>query len=368
MQVKDQGSGSGAHRQSEELWPQQTDNVLQIADNVSIPCRSCFTIVGSAVTWAVTLGRGMAAVSGYVFVSYSHKDKAVVDALVQALENRGISFRFDRDLAVGEAVQERLRQLLNDAGAVLVVWSPHSASSAPVIDEAGRARERERLVPVGLTGTADVPHSFQDLQILDLSGWAGDPSDPRLNQLGRVLQDRLVSQPGATSRSKPWYRRMPAWVGPAIVGPLIVGVILAFVNGWAGRITGGSPSPSAAPSGTITEPPNGASNVAAHKNLQVSGTAQGIPSGDRLDLLLQFVDSGNGIRYYIAADPNTAIKLDNGHWSAPIFIGATGSIIIRLVMLSPSEIAYVNSRPSYQNNGFPAIPGTVLASATYKAQ
>lgn len=236
---------------------------------------------------AVNSGEGMATASSYVFVSYSHKDAPVVGALVQALGNRDISFRFDRDLAAGEAVQERLRQLLNDAGVVLVVWSRHSASSAAVIDEAGRARARDRLVPVSLAGMPDVPRPFQDLYTLDLSAWSGNPSDPRLDQLGRALQDRLASQPDATSKPKPWYRRMPAWVGPAFVAPLIVGVILAFVTGWAGRITGGSspavsqqpvpsrsasphapspspspsltssslsPSPSASPSGTITGP------------------------------------------------------------------------------------------------------------------
>jgi streptogramin lyase len=122
------------------------------------------------------------------------------------------------------------------------------------------------------------------------------------------------------------------------------------------------------PSGTITNPPSGAGNVAVHKNLQVSGTAQDIPSGYRLDLFLQFVNSGNGIRYYIAADPNSAISPHNGHWAAPIFIGGSGPIIIRLVLLSPNEIAYVNSQVGYQNAGFPSLPGTVLASASYTAQ
>jgi uncharacterized membrane protein len=125
-----------------------------------------------------------------------------------------------------------------------------------------------------------------------------------------------------------------------------------------------SPSPSASPSGTITSPPNGASNVTAHKNLQVSGTAQDIPPGYRLDLVLEFL---NVNRYYIAADPNTAITLHNGHWSSPIFIGDPGYIIIRLIMLSPSQIVYVNSQPTYQVNGFPALPGTVLAAASYKS-
>lgn len=131
-----------------------------------------------------------------------------------------------------------------------------------------------------------------------------------------------------------------------------------------------SASPSASPSGTITDPPNGASNVAANKNLQVSGTVQDIPAGYRLDLSLQFVNSGNGTRYYLAADPKTAITPHNGRWTAPIFVGAPGSIIIRLVLLSPSEIAYVDSPKSvpYQNSGFPTLPGTVLASANYTAK
>ena len=132
-----------------------------------------------------------------------------------------------------------------------------------------------------------------------------------------------------------------------------------------------SPTPSStSPSGTITSPPDGASNVTARKNLQLSGTAQDIPSGYRLDLFLQFGNSGNGTRYYIAADPKIAIILHNGHWAAPIYVGDPGSIIIRLVLLSPSEIAYVDSPSSvgYQNNGFPALPGTTLASANYTAQ
>jgi hypothetical protein len=92
---------------------------------------------------------------------------------------------------------------------------------------------------------------------------------------------------------------------------------------------------------------NGASGVVAHKNLRLSGTAQDIPSGYRLDLFLQFANSGNGIRYYIAADPNTAIVLHDGRWAAPIFIGDSGPVVIRLVMLSPSQVAYVNSQPAY---------------------
>src|SRR5579859_6724032 len=126
----------------------------------------------------------MSTASSYVFVSYAHQDADAVDALVRALENRGISFRSDRDIGIGEGWKDRLGQWLNDAEAVLVVWSPHSAVSASVIGEATRARGR--LVPVSLTGMPAVPRDFQDLQTLDLSLWTGDFSDPRLEQLAQI--------------------------------------------------------------------------------------------------------------------------------------------------------------------------------------
>jgi hypothetical protein len=365
----------------------------------------------------------MATASSHVFVSYSRADEAAIDALVQALESRGISFRFDRDLVAGDEWQEKLRQWLNDAGAVLVVWSRHSASSVEVNSEATRARDR--LVPVRLTGMAEVPGPFQDLQTLDLSAWRGDPGDPVLDQLDRALRamlassairgtadapggaaageqppvpgDGTASQPGETGKPGPWYRRMPAWVGPAVIGPLIVGVILAFVSGWAGRITGSgsqavpqqpvptrsasqqkpgrasssAPTPGAvstqatvAPIGVITNPPAGATDIYQHEQLHVSGTARNLPKGCRLDVFLQFAGYQ---RYYIAADPDIAAPLINGHWSATIYIGDPGSIIIWLSCLSPAEIKIVNGEPADQSAGYPTLPGVMLDSVSFTA-
>ena len=180
--------------------------------------------------------------------------------------------------------------------------------------------------------------------------------------------------PAGPSRRWNWWSRQPTAVKAAaitaigaVAAALVVGLPAALIASRSSSPSqlSSSSSPSVSPSGIITNPPNGASNVAAHKNLRLSGTAQNIPSGYRLDLFLQFA---NVSRYYVAADPNSAISLHNGHWIAPIFIGASGSIIIRLVLLSPSEIAYVNSQVTYQNAGFPTLPGTVLASASYTAQ
>ena len=98
----------------------------------------------------------------------------------------------------------------------------------------------------------------------------------------------------------------------------------------------------------------------------MSGTAHNIPSGHRLDLFLHFERPG-GSNYYAAGDPNTALSVGNGRWSGRIYIGNAEPIAILLVLLSPSEVAWVNApeQEPQQNNGFTALPGKVLDSNRY---
>ena len=141
----------------------------------------------------------MADAQGYVFVSYPGADQDAVATLVRVLEGRGIPFLFDRDLGAGERRQEGLRDLLDGAAAVLVVWSPNSASSAWVIREASAAAASDRLVPLTLNSTQDIPEPFQDLMTLDLNGWDGNPGDPawtrssgRYVKPSQVMPDRIL--------------------------------------------------------------------------------------------------------------------------------------------------------------------------------
>jgi hypothetical protein len=175
-----------------------------------------------------------------------------------------------------------------------------------------------------------------------------------------------------------------AWIlgGLTIVG-VVAGVLLTHALGGSsastptrtasapatatpppGSAASSTPPASAAAFGAITDPSNGATNVYKHEKLRVSGTAQNIPAGYHLDVFLQF--SGNQ-RYYAAANPDIAAPLINGHWSATIYIGDTGSIIIWLVSLSPDQVNYVNSQVADQTAGYPTLPGTRLASVNFTA-
>jgi len=126
-----------------------------------------------------------------------------------------------------------------------------------------------------------------------------------------------------------------------------------------------SPSPStAAPTGTITDPRNGATNVHSNEELFVSGTAHNIPAGYHLDVFLQFVGHA---RYYAAANPDNPAPLINGHWAAAIFIAQAQPIILWLVVLSPSDVSVTNNELAYQSAGYPTLPGTRLASVRFTA-
>jgi hypothetical protein len=95
------------------------------------------------------------------------------------------------------------------------------------------------------------------------------------------------------------------------------------------RPAASTPPSAAAPTGIITGPRNGATNVSSNEQLRVSGTAHNIPAGYRLDVFLQFAGHR---RYYAAANPGNPAPLINGHWSATISIGQAQAIILWLVL------------------------------------
>ena len=125
-----------------------------------------------------------------------------------------------------------------------------------------------------------------------------------------------------------------------------------------------TPSATAAPTGTITDPRSGATNVSQNEQLLVSGTAQNIPAGYRLDVFMQFAGHA---RYYVAANPDNPAPLINGHWSATIFISQAQPIILWLVLLSPAEMNLTNDELAYQSAGYPTLPGIKLASVSFTA-
>ena len=88
-----------------------------------------------------------------VFLSYSRADRKAAQSIVRVLEKAGYGVWWDGLLEGGERFSRTTETALENALAVVVLWSRTSASSHWVHDEATRGREAGRLVPLSLDGS-----------------------------------------------------------------------------------------------------------------------------------------------------------------------------------------------------------------------
>lgn len=87
-----------------------------------------------------------------VFLSYAHADARRVRGLVKWLCGRGFIVTSDQDFLAGDDFAASIRAAIAAAHAVVVVWSPASARSPFVRDEAMLARKADKLVSVHVPG------------------------------------------------------------------------------------------------------------------------------------------------------------------------------------------------------------------------
>jgi TolB-like protein/Flp pilus assembly protein TadD len=113
-----------------------------------------------------------------IFLSYSREDQATARRFAQGFEHEALSVWWDQTLNVGEAFDSVTEQALDDAKAVVVLWSKHSVNSRWVRAEATQAQASSRLVPVMIEGCKR-PIMFELTHTAELQDWDGDPADAR---------------------------------------------------------------------------------------------------------------------------------------------------------------------------------------------
>jgi hypothetical protein len=141
--------------------------------------------------------------TGRVFVSYASPDRKLVGLLVDALDRHEVPVVHDESLLKpGDNWPIMLDEAVRGAAVVVVVWSENAARSRSVLAEAEVASIRRTLVPVTLDGFDVLPDEFKDLYTFDLSGWSGQPEDPRITELANILLARLAEQRGSVDLSR----------------------------------------------------------------------------------------------------------------------------------------------------------------------
>ncbi|MFL6760992.1 MAG: TIR domain-containing protein [Sphingomicrobium sp.] len=126
-----------------------------------------------------------------VFISYARDDERTARRVARALQAAGFDLWWDADLPAHRAYSEIIERNLNDAKAVVVLWSTTAARSQWVRAEADVARNQHKLVQAALDGSVP-PLPFNQIQCASLKGWRGAASHGGWSKLQASVQS-LVS-------------------------------------------------------------------------------------------------------------------------------------------------------------------------------
>jgi TolB-like protein len=112
-----------------------------------------------------------------IFLSYSREDQIAARRFADGLTRAGFSVWWDQALKPGEAFDQVTEKALEEAKAVIVLWSKTAVSSRWVRAEATQANANNRLVPV-MIEACKRPIMFELTHTADLAHWKGDADDP----------------------------------------------------------------------------------------------------------------------------------------------------------------------------------------------
>ena len=169
-----------------------------------------------------------------VFVSYASADRARIQPIIAALEDAGFSVWWDGLIGGGEQFARSIERPLEQALAVVVVWSKAAHDSYWVHDEAASGRDRERLVPLSLDGS-EPPLGFRQFHTIPLT-------KPKRGKADAGIEAMLRAVAVLHDQAAPARRRSAAGSGQGVDRRTLIGggaVVAAAAAGgawWAGLI------------------------------------------------------------------------------------------------------------------------------------
>jgi adenylate cyclase len=173
-----------------------------------------------------------------VFISYARADEAIARRVAKGLQAAGLDVWWDADLPAHRAYSEVIERNLQQAKAVVVLWSKAAASSQWVRAEADVGRNGNKLVQAQVDGSLP-PMPFNQIQCADLKSWRGAGSHSGWAKLRGSVQ-ALVSgeEPVASGRSRPrWWDRIEPYRWPiaAALGLLLAAGVYFYAFGVPGE-------------------------------------------------------------------------------------------------------------------------------------
>jgi TolB-like protein len=165
-----------------------------------------------------------------VFLSYDHEDAALAAPIAAALERAGHSVWWDRHIHGGAEFQTEIENAVQQADAVVVLWSGRSIKSAWVRDEAAEGRDQGKLVPV-LLEPVKPPMGFRQYQTIDLSDRRRASGVAQLDELLRAVTKMSAAAPSQLSAS-PAVLKQGIDRRAVLAGGAVAAAAVAGVGGW----------------------------------------------------------------------------------------------------------------------------------------
>ena len=132
-----------------------------------------------------------------VFLSYARDDVELAKRLARLIGQAGHQVWWDREIQGGSHFSNEIDKALQDAEAVVVLWTEASIKSAWVQDEAAEGRDSGRLVPATLNGTRP-PLGFRQYQSIELGQWSGAGEPQQFEVLLKAIEksgDGKIARP-----------------------------------------------------------------------------------------------------------------------------------------------------------------------------
>ena len=164
-----------------------------------------------------------------VFLSYARDDVATARRVAKALAAGGHQVWWDTDLPAHRAYSEEIERRLEQAKAVVVLWSKAATQSQWVRAEADFARSAGKLVQAQLDDGLP-PMPFNQIQSASLKGWRGNVRHAGWEKLAASVA-ALVSGEELAAKAAvaaPW------WTAPRMRWIAAAGALLLLVAAFAG--------------------------------------------------------------------------------------------------------------------------------------
>jgi len=113
----------------------------------------------------------------FVYISYSREDRNVAASLAQYLSTIGVDAFLDTNLVAGQDFRREIYNRLEQADAVIVIWSPVSVQSDFVRDEAEFALRSNKLISVAVSSLLldHLPLGMRHMHVIRLDARDGFP-------------------------------------------------------------------------------------------------------------------------------------------------------------------------------------------------